>query len=76
VTSETVTPRFTREEKRKALEREIALRVNVYPQRIRAGKMKPELAEREILIMRAIRDDYAGQQSEHSPERPTGDGHQ
>lgn len=48
----------TREQKIAALRREIALRRNVFPGRVRLGKMTPSEAEREIAVMEAILADY------------------
>lgn len=44
--------------KLKCVEREIALRKNVYPLRVKAGKMTQRNADYEIRIMTAIADDY------------------
>lgn len=49
---------FTRDEKRKAAERELGLRQRVYPRWVEAGKMSQAKAEREIAIMREIAEDY------------------
>jgi hypothetical protein len=56
-----MTPDFTREEKRREAEREVALRRNVYVRLVASGKLKPEKAERQINIMRAIALDYSDQ---------------
>jgi hypothetical protein len=56
-----MTPDFTREEKRREAEREVALRQNVYVRLVASGKLKPEKAERQINIMRAIALDYSDQ---------------
>lgn len=50
---------FTTQEKLKAIEKELAMRRNVYAKWVASGKMKPFHAEREIAVMEAIRDDYA-----------------
>lgn len=50
---------FTTERKMKAAQREIALRKNVYPVRVKAGVMKQSIADEEIAVMQAIYDDYA-----------------
>jgi hypothetical protein len=49
---------FTDEEKRQAAEREVAMRKNVYPARVRAGKMKQDAADYQIAIMQEIARDY------------------
>jgi len=36
------------------VKREIALRVNVYPKRVRQGLMKQDNADREIAVMRDV----------------------
>ena len=53
-------PRFTREQKLKAVAREIALRRNVYPKKVRDGKMTSTEAERELAVMTEIAKDYGG----------------
>ena len=50
---------FTKDEKIAALDREIALRQRVYPRLIRQGRMLESDADREIMLMTAIRDDYS-----------------
>lgn len=49
---------FTDAEKLKALMRECALRVAVYPGRVASKKMKQADADRELAIMHEIADDY------------------
>lgn len=51
---------FTRDDKRRALDREIAMRMRVYPDWVARGRMTQTLADREIAIMQAIRQDYEG----------------
>lgn len=48
----------TTQDKIRCLERELALRKNVYPKRIKAGKMSRDEANREFLTLQAIRRDY------------------
>jgi len=50
---------FTDEQKRQAAEREVAMRKNVYPARVRAGKMTQQAADFQIEIMQEIASDYA-----------------
>jgi hypothetical protein len=45
-------------DKIKCLQRELALRRNVYPLRVLAGKMNQLAADYEIEVMEAILDDY------------------
>jgi phosphoenolpyruvate carboxylase len=52
---------FTREDKLKALERELAMRRRVYPRFIKQGSMTVEQARREIAVMEAIAADYGAQ---------------
>jgi len=40
------------------IEREIKFREFVYPRRIESGKMTKRIADREIAVMRAIKEDY------------------
>lgn len=49
---------FTDQEKLKEIEQEIDFRRFVYGKKVKAGKMKLEIAQRKIQIMLAIRDDY------------------
>ena len=51
---------FTREEKLKAIAREISLRRNVYPNKVQAGKMKQAEADYQLAVMVAIAKDYGG----------------
>lgn len=57
---------FTVQEKLKAVERELAMRRNVYAKWVASGKMKPFHAEREIGVMEAIAEDYRAQESKRS----------
>ena len=49
---------FTATDKRKCAERELVLRLRVYERHVERGKMKKEVAEREIRLMREIAEDY------------------
>ena len=49
---------YTAEQKRKAIQRELAYRIHVYPRRIEAGKMTQQLANEQIAIFEAILEDY------------------
>jgi hypothetical protein len=49
---------FTDLEKLKCVEREIALRRAVYSKRVAEKRMNHDTAEKEIGIMKAIREDY------------------
>jgi hypothetical protein len=51
---------ITRADKIAALKREIALRKTVYPRRVEEGKMTPNKAAHEIVVMQAILHDYIG----------------
>lgn len=51
---------FTREEKLKAIAREISLRRNVYPGKVESGRMKQAEADYQLAIMIAIAKDYGG----------------
>jgi hypothetical protein len=51
---------FTQEEKLTEIKREIALRRNVYSKRVAEGRMKREVADRQIGIMLEIAKDYGG----------------
>lgn len=51
---------ITVEDKIAVLKREIALRVVVYPGRVKDGKMKPDKADYEIKVMQEILADYRG----------------
>jgi hypothetical protein len=55
---------FTNAEKLAEIEREIKQRHRVYAHLIRTGKLRPSTAERQMLIMSAIRDDYAAKVAE------------
>ena len=50
---------YTYEQKRIAIERELAFRRTYYPQRVAAKKMRQETADHEIAVMEAIAADYA-----------------
>jgi hypothetical protein len=49
---------FTAEQKKKAVERELTFRRRVYPRFIEQKKMTQKLADEQIAIFEAIRDDY------------------
>ena len=49
---------FTAEEKRKAVDRELAYRRFVYQGRIARGRMTKKQADEQIAIFEEIRDDY------------------
>ena len=49
---------FTAEEKYRCAEREVRQRKHVYPRRVAGGHMTQRLADEQIAIMEAIRDDY------------------
>lgn len=51
---------FTTEEKLAAVEREIAIRLRVYPGRILTRRMSKNFADEQIAVMQAIADDYRG----------------
>jgi hypothetical protein len=62
---------YTTLEKIACLDRELALRRNVYAARIRQGKMRADTAQREIGLMEAIREDYwVWHQSQSSTAAP------
>lgn len=65
---------FTASDKRKCAERELVMRLRVYERHVAAGKMKPEVAQREIRLMRAIADDYRRLEAEEENE-PHADRH-
>ncbi|TKD50550.1 hypothetical protein [Sphingomonas baiyangensis] len=48
---------ITAEDKLEAIRREIAFRKRVYPRRVADGKMTQQLADRQIAIFEAIKDD-------------------
>jgi hypothetical protein len=50
---------ITTKDKIDTLKRELRLRKNVYPRLIEQGKITPTHAEREIMTIQAIIDDYA-----------------
>lgn len=49
---------ITTAEKIRCIEREIALRMNVYPKRVAAKRMNEKTAKHELAVMRAILADY------------------
>jgi hypothetical protein len=49
----------TAADKKKAIERELTYRRRVYPRWIADGRMTQKLADQQIEIFEAIRDDYA-----------------
>ncbi len=49
---------FTIDDKIREIRRELAMRKNLYPKWVAAGKMKADHADRLIAIMQAIHDDY------------------
>lgn len=51
--------RFTTEQKRKEIEREIAMRRSVYRKQVHDGRMSPQEASDRIAIMEDISNDYA-----------------
>lgn len=50
---------YSAEEKRKAVERELTFRRRVYPRWINDGRMSQQMADQQLAIFEAIRDDYA-----------------
>lgn len=52
---------FTAKEKLRECERELACRRSNYPRLISQGKLRSDLAARQIQIMEAIREDYRAQ---------------
>jgi hypothetical protein len=63
--SATAPSEFSTTDKLKCLEREIAMRRNVYPRWIASGRFKPVQAAREIAVMEAIAADYRNKAQEH-----------
>lgn len=53
---------FTAEQKRKAMERELSFRRRVYPRFVADKKMSQQLADEQIAVFEAIRQDYADQE--------------
>ena len=51
---------FSDQAKLKCVERELALRRNVYPKWVAQGKMTQAAAQKEIQIMEDIANDYRG----------------
>jgi len=62
-------PVFSRQDKLKAIEREISYRQWVYGNKVKAGKMSPMAAQRGIQIMQAIADDYRDKNLFGEPQR-------
>ena len=56
-----MTPAFTTEEKLKCIEREIARRKRVFPNRVHTGRMSVGEALQELDCMRAIADSFREQ---------------
>lgn len=54
---------FSAEQKKKAVERELSFRRRVYPRFIEQRKMSQALADEQIAIFEAIRDDYYAAES-------------
>jgi hypothetical protein len=50
--------RFTTEDKRQAIDRELRYRRHVYARRVANGQMTQQLADRQIAVMEAILADY------------------
>lgn len=55
-------PRFSATDKRKCIQRELAMRLRVYPGWVDAKRMEPLQAKREIALMEAILEDYKAQE--------------
>ena len=51
--------RYSREEKRREVEREVEMRKRLYPRWVREGRITAEQADRAIGIMQAVAADYA-----------------
>lgn len=49
---------FTRDEKRAAVQREVAQRRKVYPRLVSDGRITQAFADAQIAIMEAIAEDY------------------
>lgn len=49
---------YSRDEKRRAVEREVKMRERNYPRWVRQGVMTQDFADRQLGVMRAILDDY------------------
>jgi hypothetical protein len=49
---------FNYSEKLAAVRRELRLRRRVYPNRVGAGHMTPEEADKQLAVMEAIEEDY------------------
>lgn len=54
-----MTQSITATDKLKCVERELKYRRHVYPRLVSTGRMKQEVAEYELAVMEAIRDDVA-----------------
>jgi hypothetical protein len=65
---------FSVSDKRKCAERELVMRLRVYERHVAAGKMKPEVAAREIRLMREIADDYRRLEAEAAAAEPPDSG--
>jgi hypothetical protein len=52
---------ITATDKQKEAEREVAMRRNVYPKWIAAGRMKQDEADRRVAVMEQIAADYREQ---------------
>ena len=58
---------FTTSEKLQCAEREVGYRKRVFARLVEQGKMKQELADKQIAIMSEIADDYRRQVVEEEP---------
>lgn len=54
----TLPSNFTSKDKADEAAREVRMREHVYPPRVAAGKMRKDVADRNIAVMRAIAEDY------------------
>lgn len=52
-------PEFSAARKMKAVERELGYRRRVFKRRVENGDLHPSIADEEIRVFEAIRDDYA-----------------
>jgi hypothetical protein len=59
------------EDKISCIKRELVLRLTVYGRKVEAGKMRPDVAAREIAVMKAILEDYRDQQERESMNEPS-----
>lgn len=55
------TRKYSAAEKRECAERELKMRLRVYPRWVADGKMSRQDADREIELMRQIEADYSAQ---------------